>query len=173
MKSWLGVVVLAAAGCAHQQKVEPTTLAVTDVAKAADAPQLAMTQPAASGPSDDAGRAALQQALSATRVYFDFDDTRLNDAGQASLQQVAKVLRQHPAVQLRISGHCDERGTEEYNLMLGQRRAEVARKYLEDLGVGPRQLDTISFGDERPVAEGHSPDAWSKNRRDELSVMND
>ncbi len=88
-----------------------------------------------------------------------------------SLQQVAKVMRAHPSLKLRIAGNCDERGTEEYNLMLGQRRAEVARRYLSDLGVREPQLDTISYGDERPAAEAHTPEAWAKNRRDELSPL--
>jgi len=114
--------------------------------------------------------AELAAALKGVSVYFDFDfDTdRLKPESMEALQKVALVLRKHHGALLKIEGNCDERGTEEYNLMLGQRRAEAARKYLSALGVSDTQLDTISYGSLRPANPGHTEDAWSQNRRDEL-----
>ena len=80
-------------------------------------------------------------------------------------------MKAHPAARIQIAGNCDELGTTEYNLALGQRRAEVARKYLVDLGVSASRVDTISYGEERPVAPGHDAESHAANRRDDASVL--
>ena len=77
----------------------------------------------------------------------------------------------NPQKEVVIEGHCDERGTEEYNIALGERRANSAKKYLINLGVNPSQLSTISFGEEKPADPGHNEEAWAKNRRDEFVVQ--
>ena len=151
-------------GCAHTQATQPNEVTVARTEQAAapalkpEAPQVAVVDPASE----------LEAALRGVSVYFDFDADRLKPESMAALQKVAPVLRKHQGVTLKIEGNCDERGTEEYNLMLGQRRAEAVRKYLAALGVNDQQLDTISYGSLRPANPAHSEDAWSQNRRDEL-----
>jgi peptidoglycan-associated lipoprotein len=99
------------------------------------------------------------------RVYFAFDKYDLSPEARAILQKQAVWLRRYPAVTVSVEGHTDERGTREYNLALGERRATSVRDYLTALGVEPSRLKTISYGKERPVALGSNEDAWSKNRR--------
>lgn len=150
--------------CAHQQK-QPEPVAQPAPPPSPAKPQLEAKP--VEPPAADAA-AELDQALSSTSVYFAFDRDELRPEGMQALQKVAGVLRKHQGLTVRIEGHCDERGTEEYNLALGHRRANAAAKYLRDLGVGDRQLDTISYGALRPAVDGHDETAWSKNRRDEL-----
>ncbi len=99
------------------------------------------------------------------RVLFDFDSSVLSAQARQTLEGQAGWLKQYPNVRLVIEGHCDERGTREYNLALGERRAAAAKNYLVALGVDDARLTTISYGKERPFALGHDDDAWSQNRR--------
>jgi peptidoglycan-associated lipoprotein len=147
-------------GCAHQKAVVEATQ--EKAAPAPVPPQVAVTA-APSAPPD--GVAALEEALRNAAAYFDFNGDQLSPEGMASLQRVGEVLRKHGSLQVRVEGHCDERGTQEYNLMLGQRRAEQARKYLVALGVSAGQIDTLSHGAEKPSDPGHTPESWAKNRR--------
>jgi len=101
-------------------------------------------------------------------IYFAFDDYSLSGTSKNSLQQNATLLQASPSSRLEIQGNTDERGTEEYNLALGKRRAEAAKQYLVDLGVGKGQLTTISFGEENPAVRGSTEAAWAKNRRDDF-----
>ena len=105
------------------------------------------------------------------RIHFDFDkyDIRLEDT--ESLKQNAAVLKRFPSVKIQIEGHCDERGTGEYNLALGERRAHSAKEYLVSLGVDENRISTISYGKEKPLDPGHNEEAWAKNRRDEFVVL--
>ncbi len=103
-------------------------------------------------------------------VYFAFDDYGLTSSAKNSLRHNAALLRQAENARLEIQGNTDERGTEEYNLALGKRRAEAAKRYLVDLGVDSSQLTTISFGEENPAVRGGTESAWSKNRRDEFAL---
>jgi peptidoglycan-associated lipoprotein len=98
-------------------------------------------------------------------IYFEFDKSTLTPAAQDNLLRKAEWLRENPAAVATIEGHCDERGTNEYNLALGDRRAESAKDFLVDLGVDPSRLSTISYGEERPVDPRHNEEAWAKNRR--------
>ncbi len=157
---WVLVLVLGA-GCAHQQAIAPVLAEAPPLAPAAP-PQVAVT-PAPSAAPD--GQAELEQALQGATAYFEFNGDQLSAGGMASLQRVAEVLRKYAALQVLVEGHCDERGTQEYNLMLGQRRAEMARKYLLALGVRAPQVDTLSHGAERPADPRHTDDAWARNRR--------
>ena len=153
------------AGCAHQQVVEPPAVTATQ------APPPVQVKPpqveVSAAPAQD-GIAELEQVLRNATAYFALNGDRLNDEGMTALQRVAEVLRKHPALQVRIDGNCDERGTEEYNLALGQRRAEVAKKYLVALGAKLPQVDTLSHGSEQPVDPRHTDEAWAKNRRAEV-----
>ena len=116
------------------------------------------------------GRAAqVQEAQNRLQtIYFQYDAFDLTPEAQETLRQNAKVIEQYPDVKIQVQGHCDERGSEEYNLALGDKRARSARDYLVNLGISPDRLTTISFGEERPVDPGHDDTAWAKNRRGEF-----
>jgi len=103
-------------------------------------------------------------------IYFDFDKSTLTPTAQDNLLRKAEWLRENPDATVTIEGHCDERGTNEYNLALGDRRAESAKAFLIDLGIDPMRLTTISYGEERPVDPRHTEEAWAKNRRDHFVV---
>ncbi len=104
-------------------------------------------------------------ALMFENIHFDFDKSFIREDAKPILEKVAAYLKKTPQAKLQIEGHCDERGTSEYNLALGQRRADAAKKYLANLGVDGGRLSTISFGEERPADPGHNESAWAKNRR--------
>lgn len=105
-------------------------------------------------------------------VYFDTDRYNIDSEDAARLRTQAQYLQQYPQVRATIEGHCDERGTREYNLALGERRANAAKNYLVSLGVSADRLSTISYGKERPVATGSNEAAWSQNRRAVTIVLN-
>lgn len=98
-------------------------------------------------------------------VYFDFDKANLRPEAKELLKVNAQVLKDNPDVAVSIEGHCDERGTVEYNLALGERRANAAKQYLVDMGVAAGRMRTISYGEERPADPGQNEAAWAKNRR--------
>ena len=98
------------------------------------------------------------------RVYFDLNESRLDPDDQETLKLQAAWLSSYPAVRILVAGNCDERGTREYNLALGERRASVVKDYLVSLGVDPSRIDTISYGKERPIAAGSNEAAWAQNR---------
>lgn len=98
-------------------------------------------------------------------VYFDFDKSVLSDQAQELLKEKAMWMRANPDASVVIEGHCDERGTNAYNLALGERRAESAKTFLVNLGISGARMTTISYGEERPVDMGHNEEAWAKNRR--------
>lgn len=99
------------------------------------------------------------------RVFFDFDKYNLKPGAQDTLKKQAAWLQKYPNVTVTIEGHCDERGTREYNLALGERRANAVKDYLSALGIARTRVNTISYGKERPVALGHNEAAWAQNRR--------
>jgi peptidoglycan-associated lipoprotein len=103
-------------------------------------------------------------------VFFEYDSDEITAAAESKLQAKAAVLRANPGVRLRIEGHCDQRGSTEYNLALGQRRAEAVRAYLVNLGVDGSRLSTLSYGKERPLVEGEDEEAFARNRRAEFAV---
>jgi peptidoglycan-associated lipoprotein len=109
-------------------------------------------------------------AFMTDRIYFDYDKAILKPVSQTLLKQKADWLKSNPNVKLSIEGNCDERGTAEYNMALGERRAQAAKKFLVDLGVDAKRITTISFGKERPIVSGHNEAAWSKNRNDGFVV---
>jgi len=117
------------------------------------------------------GQADLDKALEQLRnvsLFFEFDSAVLTKDAQDKLANVASVLTAHPELKVRIEGNCDERGSEQYNLALGQRRADAAKKYLATLGVKSEQITAISFGAEKPIAMGHDENSWSQNRRADI-----
>ena len=115
----------------------------------------------------------LQQAIADGRVkdiFFDYDKAELTQQSRTTLEQDARWLRQFPTAIVVIEGHCDERGTEEYNLALGDRRAQATKEYLVELGVTPEQMETISLGEEQPFAPGHDEASFAQNRRAHFTV---
>jgi peptidoglycan-associated lipoprotein len=104
-------------------------------------------------------------------IHFEFDKSRLLPAEKEILQRKAKWLLGHPEVRVIIEGHCDERGTTEYNIALGDRRAVSAMSYLIDLGVESQRLTTVSYGEEKPIDPGHNESAWAKNRRAQFVIQ--
>jgi peptidoglycan-associated lipoprotein len=111
------------------------------------------------------------QTLAAYTIHFAYDSAVIRDSEQANLQSVAQALSANPSDKLLIEGNCDERGTEEYNRALGERRALAARQALAKLGVDPRLIRTESFGKDKPVDPGHDEAAWAKNRRDDFVLL--
>ena len=158
-------VTLVSTGCSRKR-------AETEPRERTDPPPVT-TNPA---PTEDPNAAAeaerrrFETAMSDLRgpIYFDFDRSELQESARDELQRKAQVLRDYPELRVRIEGHADERGTVEYNLALGERRAEAARQYLIDLGIDTDRLTTVSYGEERPALEGSNESAWSQNRRDEF-----
>ncbi len=111
---------------------------------------------------------SLQQAIDGGQVqpvFFDYDKALLTHAAKRVLEGNARVFRQFPDIGIIVEGHCDERGTEEYNLALADRRAQMARAYLIELGGDPQQLESLSYGEERPFSPGHDESSWRLNRR--------
>src|SRR4030043_276005 len=104
-------------------------------------------------------------------IHFDFDKYDIRPADMETLKENAALLKKHPDVKIQIEGHCDERGTVEYNLALGERRANSAKKYLISLGISPDRISTISYGEERPLDPGHHEEAWAKNRRGHCIIL--
>jgi peptidoglycan-associated lipoprotein len=104
-------------------------------------------------------------------VYFDFDRYDVRSQDVSILKENAAVLMKYPRLKVQVEGHCDERGTAEYNLALGERRANSVKKYLISLGVPADRLSTISYGKEMPVDPGHNDEAWAKNRRAHLIIL--
>jgi peptidoglycan-associated lipoprotein len=105
-------------------------------------------------------------------IYFDTDKFDIDAEDQAALRSQAQYLNQYPNVRATVEGHCDERGTRDYNLALGERRANAARNYLISLGVAANRITTVSYGKERPVALGSNEEAWARNRRAVTIVLN-
>ena len=172
----LSVAALVAVGCAKKQTVKsegapgaasaPAPGAVTEApvkeAPVAPVPVAPAPPPAAAAP----GVAVTEEKLSQfDDVRFDFDKSEVKEDGRKACGVVADYLKKRPGVKLLIEGHCDERGTSEYNLALGDRRATAVMTYLVSLGVSKANLSTVSFGKEKPLDPGHDEGAWAKNRR--------
>jgi peptidoglycan-associated lipoprotein len=101
-------------------------------------------------------------------VHFAFDSALLSEQAQQILISKADYLRTHSEIMITVEGHCDERGTDAYNIALGERRAEAVKNFLVDLGIGTNRLNTISYGEERPITLGQNESSWAKNRRAQL-----
>ncbi|MFV0349561.1 MAG: peptidoglycan-associated lipoprotein Pal [Halodesulfovibrio sp.] len=104
-------------------------------------------------------------------VYFEFDKFDIKADYRDSLKNKAAVMKKFPQLRVLVEGHCDDRGTEEYNLALGERRARAVKEYLMVLGVSASQIEVVSFGEERPAVEGKGEAVWSKNRRAAFKII--
>lgn len=166
MKVWNKLIIIAflagsMAACTTT-KTEDESAAAAD--QAGDSRQGATDQGAISGnPFEDPSN-----PLSKRTVYFDFDSSEIKPADREVITAHAKYLGSHPQAKVVLEGHADERGTREYNIALGERRAKAVQKFMLLQGASQSQIDVISFGEERPVALGHDESAWSVNRRVEI-----
>ena len=157
---------LAAAGCHKKPPAKAATIPEAPVAAAPTA------TPDANGEEVRKGLPEVKSQTLAT-VYFEFDSSTLSADAQATLKSDFEQLQQTPAVAVRLEGHSDERGSTQYNVALGERRAQAVKTFLTSLGLPPAQLTTASYGEEKPADPGHDEAAWSKNRRVELTVVAD
>jgi peptidoglycan-associated lipoprotein len=104
-------------------------------------------------------------------IHFDFDKYNIRPKAAEILRENSALLKKYPGMKFQIEGHCDERGTGEYNLALGERRANSVKKYLASLGIEPSRISTISYGEERPLDQEHNEEAWTKNRRAHFVIL--
>jgi peptidoglycan-associated lipoprotein len=107
----------------------------------------------------------------AAMIHFDYDKANIRPDDAGTLDQKVAILQANPQLRIRIGGHCDERGSDEYNLALGNRRAQAAKQYLVSHGIDASRIETQSWGEERPLVDGHDETAWSQNRRDEFEII--
>jgi len=168
----MSVAALVAVGCAKKQTVKsegagapgaaaPGAVGEAPVKEAPPAPAVVARPPAA-----EAGVAVTEERFSQfDDVRFDFDKSEVKEDGRKASQVVASYMKKNPRATLLIEGHCDERGTSEYNMALGERRAAAVMNYLVSLGVSKGALSMVSFGKEKPLDPGHDEGAWAKNRR--------
>jgi peptidoglycan-associated lipoprotein len=115
-------------------------------------------------------REVIENAVVSESVHFEYDSALLSEQTQQILISKADYLRTHSEVIVTVEGHCDERGTDAYNIALGERRAESVKNFLVDMGIRANRLKTISYGEERPIALGQNESSWAKNRRAQLVV---
>jgi peptidoglycan-associated lipoprotein len=170
MNTTTGLAALAAAaliaGCATQ--------ATQDNAPASGAQSAARSTPApAPAPAPQstlrAGSAGDVKTMPAKRsIYYEYDKAEITPEGKKLIEAHAEYLRAHPATKVVVEGNADERGSAEYNVALGQRRADGVSKIMTLLGVGPDRIETVSFGKEKPKASGHNESSWSENRRSDI-----
>jgi peptidoglycan-associated lipoprotein len=162
---------LCTVSCSKKNVKADAATAVSDDAAAREAKRLAEEKRLREEALEAQRKAALAASSAAKDrflnddVYFDFDSAALTTAAQGVLNQKSQWLLANSAGQVTIEGHCDERGTNAYNLALGDRRAQSAKNFLVKLGVSESRLSAVSFGEEKPVDPGHNEAAWSKNRR--------
>jgi len=177
-KLMFGVVVLpvsiALAGCSSTNPKPEETVAASTPA-ASDKSTGAAPSSSTSSSSLEAAQRGESSATPASSplkdVYFDFDSYDLRADARAALKANGEWLRSNPSVQVQIEGHCDERGTTEYNLALGSKRAQGVKDYLVTLGAAADRLSTISYGEELPVCTEHNEDCWQKSRRARLVIQ--
>ena len=148
-------------GCAKEEPPPPTVEAQPPPRPAAPPPPAPAPAPP---PAPSISQTAFQEFQNQD-IYFDFDKYDLRTDARGILDRKAAFLNQNSSVRSQIEGHCDERGTNEYNRALGERRADAAKMYLTTAGISPARLSTISYGEERPVDPGHNEAAWARNRR--------
>jgi peptidoglycan-associated lipoprotein len=171
MKKFLSLILLGSlllAGCAKNATVDQPT--VTDpAANTATAPPQTTATSDTKAPAETKAVAA---ADSMQKIFFDFDSYLLTPASKDALQKNAGILQAQPEVRVIIEGHTDERGSSNYNLALGEKRAQAARAYLQTLGITAERIKVVSYGEEQPAMTGADESAWSQNRRAEFVPAN-
>ena len=168
----IGLAVVAMAACAPRRPVAGATDGTGPVANVPAYPGPGTGGIEGSGTGSSAPGSQQDFVVNVgDRVYFDLDSYSVSPEAYPRLDAQAAWLQRYPQVTVRIEGNADERGTREYNLALGARRAESIRNYLIERGVPAGRIDTISFGKERPIAEGSTEDAWARNRNGHTAIV--
>lgn len=159
------------ASACQQKKVEVTPTATEQ--PAVEQPKDTSAEDAARKAAEEAARleAEAKAAMESEKIYFDYDKADLSDSSKATLSKKSDWLKANGSYKLKIEGNCDERGSTEYNMALGARRAEAAASFISNAGVASDRLTTVSYGEEKPVATGSDEAAWSQNRRDEFVLI--
>ncbi|HKC40377.1 MAG TPA: peptidoglycan-associated lipoprotein Pal [Gemmatimonadales bacterium] len=111
------------------------------------------------------------KSMVAAMIHFDYDKSNIRPDDAGTLDQKVAILQANPELRIRVGGHCDERGSDEYNLALGNRRAQAAKQYLVSHGIDASRIETQSWGEERPLVDAHDEASWSQNRRDEFEII--
>ena len=139
------------------------------------APPPVVSRPATPPPTnnDDAARArqaelARMRSTMAEMVFFDYDRSEIRADSRATLDRKTRIMRDEPTIRIRVEGHADERGSTEYNLALGSRRAEAVRSYITAAGIAANRIEIVSYGEDRPLERARNESAWSRNRRAEF-----
>lgn len=162
------IIVLALAGCAGEEALEPSADDKRPTPGAQTAP--ADDQSGTKGTSlSDRERQRRAELLGQRRVYFAFDSSSIDEEGRAIVEAHAAHLAANPQLQVTLEGNCDERGTREYNLALGERRAQAVERMMKVLGVAGNRIKTVSFGEEKSLCSEHNESCWRQNRRAEIS----
>lgn len=156
------LVVMALAGCAGREAVKSPT------ASAEEKNPPATAKPATAGAALSAEEQRLAALLAQHRVHFAFDSSAIDNEARAIIEAHAQDLIAHPTTQVTLEGHCDERGTAEYNLALGERRAHAVERMMKVLGVAAGRIKTVSYGKEKPLCTEHNEACWRQNRRVEI-----
>lgn len=160
-------------GCATTPTAPPTALQADDQAKVgqSDMSQQAEVKGAGEKTVKDEAVPRHDHVAGLDRIHFDFDQFTLSAEARRVLTQNAKYLKANSGVQAVIEGHCDERGSDEYNLALGESRALAAKNYLVSLGISAKRLSVISYGEEKPLRKAFNEEAWAQNRRAEFKAV--
>jgi peptidoglycan-associated lipoprotein len=185
-----GIAAVALAACSHNPPpvTTPQQPNADSVAEAERARQEAADRAAAEARAREEAERQRQQRIAdslaamgktaeavrtmlATMIHFDYDKANIRPEDASILDQKVAILQANPNLRIRVSGHCDERGSDEYNLALGNRRATAAKQYLVSHGIEAQRIETVSYGEERPLAQGHDEAAWAQNRRDEYEII--
>lgn len=186
-----GIAIIAAlvvAGCARKPKTGPAprrmnadsllreqtrqdSIARADAVRAAAAAAAAARD--AAGPATSAPVTSSERSAISAAIYFDLDESTLADESQSAVEAKAPVLLRHPNMRIRITGHADAQGSDEYNLALGLRRAAEIKRYLAALGIEESRVEIVTLGEERPAVEGRTEEAYALNRRAEFEVLSE
>ena len=175
-------IALLSAACFPKKAPSTSPEAVAAAAKARQdsiaAVEAAKAAVVAKAKADSTARAeVVARAITATRstvaemIFFEYDQADLSAEARETLDAKLPILTANPAVRIRIAGHTDERGSDEYNIALGQRRAAAAKRYLVSQGIAEDRIDVVSFGEERSLVQGSDESAWAQNRRDEFEII--
>jgi peptidoglycan-associated lipoprotein len=168
-KLGLAVVVVAGslwlAGCATGTSTTPP---VEDKTTPSQTPTQPLPSPSGPKAGELSGTPADAALIAKRRVYFAFDSSQLDDENRKIVEAHARNLSSNPNLKVHLEGNCDERGTREYNIALGERRAQTVERAMRVLGVPANRITTVSYGEEKPVAPGHDESAWAQNRRVEI-----
>ena len=160
------LIALALAGCAGEEATKPTAGDEKGAAPAQTAPA---TDKSAAGDSlSEREKQRRAELLAQRRVHFAFDSSTIDDEARAIIEAHAAHLVANPQIKLSLEGNCDERGTREYNLALGERRAQAVEKMMKVLGVAGNRIKTVSYGEEKPLCQEHNESCWRQNRRAEI-----